>query len=156
MTLGDTGKTRHPGVVADLLVRPGLMIPERALRLRFARGSGPGGQSVNTSDSRVELLYDVRQLPEPFRSRALARLAARLVDGGVLRVVAEDERSQLRNRRLAEQRLTELLRAATAAPPPARRPTRPSRAAVQRRIDAKRRRGAVKRRRAGGSAGDGD
>jgi ribosome-associated protein len=154
MTLGDIGKTRHPGWVADLLVRPGLTIPERALRWRFARSSGPGGQSVNTSDSRVELLYDVRQLPEPLRSRALDRLTARLVDGSVLRVVAEDERSQLRNRRLAEQRLTELLRAATAPPPPARRPTRPSRAAVQRRIDAKRRRGAVKRRRASGNADD--
>lgn len=126
-------------------MRPGVTIADSDLAWRFSRSSGPGGQSVNTSDTRAELRVDLRVLPEPFRTRALARLAARLVDGSVLVVTASDERSQLRNRQAAEQRLGEILRRATAAPPRARRATRPSRGSVERRLSAKKRRGSVKK-----------
>lgn len=129
------------------MVRASLVLPERELHWRFSRASGPGGQGVNTTDSRVELSFDLARspsVPEPLRERALSRLAARLVDG-VLTVVASEQRSQLRNRETARERLTEILRTATAADPPKRRATRPSAGAKRRRLDAKTRRGAVKR-----------
>src|SRR5690349_15211136 len=132
---------------ADLVVTPALVVPAAELRWRFSRSSGPGGQSVNTTDSRVELSLDVAgtsALGAVLRERALAALADRLVDG-VLTVVASEHRSQLQNRRAARARLAALLRAATAPPPRARRPTRPSRAAQDRRIAAKKRRGETKR-----------
>jgi ribosome-associated protein len=128
-------------------VRPGLVIPAAELRWRFSRAGGPGGQSVNTADSRVELSFDVSgspALPADARVWALARLRSRLVDG-VLTVAASEHRSQLSNRRAAERRLAELLRAATAPPPRPRRPTRPTRGSVERRLAGKRRRGEVKR-----------
>ncbi len=136
--------------VADYLrVRGSVTIPRDEFSWRFSRSSGPGGQSVNTADSRVELSWDVarsRALSPTLRERALRRLAHRLVDG-VLTVSASEHRAQLQNRRAAETRLAALLDEALAPPPPRRKPTRPSRAAVQARIDAKRRRGEVKRRR---------
>lgn len=127
---------------------------ESELRWRFSRSSGPGGQGVNTTDSRVELSYDLARspsLPAALRSRALERLGPRLVDG-VLTVVASERRSQLRNREAALARLAALLREALAPPGPPRRPTRPGRGAVERRLDAKRRRAQTKRGR--GRAGD--
>lgn len=135
----------------DLPVRGSVVVPAAELRWRFSRSSGPGGQSVNTTDSRVELSLDVAgtsALGAVLRERALAALADRLVDG-VLTVVASEHRSQLQNRRAARARLAALLRAATAPPPRARRPTRPSRAAQDRRIAAKKRRGETKRLRRG-------
>ncbi len=131
----------------DLRVTPRLVVPEAELSWRFSRSSGPGGQSVNTADTRVELSYDVARSPSlgpVLRARALERLATRLVDGMVT-VTASEHRSQLRNREAAEARLAALLRAATAPPPRHRRPTRPSRSAVQQRLAAKRRRGEIKR-----------
>lgn len=127
----------------DLVVSRSLVIPERELRWRFSRSSGPGGQSVNTTDSRVELTWD------PRTSRALTgplrdRLRHRLPDGPIV-VTASAQRSQWQNRRDARARLADLLRSVTAAPPPVRRPTRPSRAATERRLAAKRRRSQVKR-----------
>jgi ribosome-associated protein len=106
----------------------GVRIPEGDLRWRFSRSSGPGGQSVNTSDSRVELSYDLARsaLPATLRERALRRLEQRLV-GGVLTVVAAEHRSQLRNRDAARARLRGLLVEATAPPQRSRRPTRPTR-----------------------------
>jgi ribosome-associated protein len=104
---------------------------------------------VNTTDSRVELLFDVERsssLPAVWRRRALDRLGDRLVDG-VLRVTAQEERSQHLNRRAAEQRLADALREATAPPPRPRRPTRPSRGAVERRLSAKKKRSETKRAR---------
>jgi ribosome-associated protein len=136
--------------VADLAVRPGLTVAERDLSWRFSRSSGPGGQSVNTSDSRAELRIDLRTLPEPFRSRALERLASRLVDETVLVMTSEVERSQLRNRRAAEERMAALLRSATGAPPRRRRATKPTRGSVERRLSAKRKRSAVKKLRGPG------
>jgi ribosome-associated protein len=133
----------------DLRVNSWLVIPAGELHERFSRSSGPGGQSVNTADSRVELSFDVLRspaLPERERSRALERLASRLTDG-VVTVAAENERSQLMNREAARARLASLLREAVAAPPPPRVATRPTRAARERRLDAKRRRARVKRNR---------
>jgi ribosome-associated protein len=124
------------------------VLPERELRWRFSRSSGPGGQGVNTTDSRVELSVDVaavaRSLPEPVRERLLRRLSARLVNG-VLTVTAAEHRSQLRNREAALGRLAALLAQASMPDPPARRPTRPSARARQRRLDDKTRRSRVKR-----------
>jgi ribosome-associated protein len=123
-----------------------LVIPEAELAVRFSRSSGPGGQGVNTTDSRVELSFDVERSPsleEPYRSRALAYLARRLVDG-VLTISASEHRSQLRNREAAEARLSALLAEAVAPPARPRRATRPSRSAVRRRLDAKARRGQTK------------
>nr|WP_255425810.1 alternative ribosome rescue aminoacyl-tRNA hydrolase ArfB [Pseudonocardia petroleophila] len=128
-------------------VRGPLVLPARELHWRFSRASGPGGQGVNTTDSRVELSFDVARspsVPDDLRSRALARLAGRLVDG-VLTVVASEHRSQLRNREAARERLAATLRGATAADPPTRRPTKPSKGAKRRRMDEKTRRGRVKR-----------
>ncbi len=126
-----------------------LLIPAGELRERFSRSSGPGGQSVNTTDSRVELSFDVGRspsLPEREKNRALARLAARLTDG-VVTVAAETERSQLMNREQARARLAALIREAIAPPPPPRVPTKPTRGARERRLADKRRRAQLKRNR---------
>ena len=134
----------------DLRVNNWLVIPAGELRERFSRSSGPGGQSVNTADTRVELSFDVAHsaaLPEYARARALERLSGRLSDDGVLTVVASEQRSQLLNRRAARGRLAALLREAIAPPQRQRVPTRPGRAAKERRIAEKRQRGAVKRSR---------
>jgi ribosome-associated protein len=134
-------------VADDLRVNNWLVIPASELRERFSRSSGPGGQSVNTADTRVELSFDVAHssaLPEYARARALERLGDRLTDG-VLTVVASEQRSQLLNRRAARGRLAALLREAIAPPPRPRIPTRPGRAARERRIAEKRQRSAVKR-----------
>jgi len=131
----------------DLPIRGPLVLPARELHWRFSRSSGPGGQGVNTADSRVELWFDLGRspsFPPHLRERAERRLAGRLVDG-VLTVVASEHRSQLRNRDAARNRLAALLREAVAPEPPARRPTRPTTGAKRRRLDAKARRGAIKR-----------
>jgi ribosome-associated protein len=131
----------------DLPVRASLVLPVRELRWRFSRSSGPGGQGVNTADSRVELSFDLAgspSVPAHLRERAVRRLAGRLVDG-VLTVAASEHRSQLRNRDAARDRLAATLREALRPDPPARRPTKPTAAARRRRLDAKARRGAVKR-----------
>ena len=125
----------------------GVSIPEAELRWRFSRAGGPGGQGVNTTDSRVELSFDVTAstaLTPEQRDRILQRLSGRLVDG-VLTVVAAEHRSQLRNREAARSRLAAILRQAVTPDPPTRRPTRPSRAARERRLADKRRRTLTKR-----------
>jgi ribosome-associated protein len=133
----------------DLPVNGSLTIPRGELEWRFTRSGGPGGQSVNTADSRVELRFDLAgtsAIPEPLKARALHRLAGRLTDG-VLIVTASEHRYQLDNRRAAATRLVALLVEAMAPPARPRRPTRPSRAAVQARLDSKRRHGQLKRQR---------
>jgi len=140
----------------DLRVNSWLVIPAGELHERFSRSSGPGGQSVNTTDSRVELSFDVLRspaLPERERSRALERLASRLTDG-VVTVAAENERSQLMNREAARARLASLLRESVAPPPPPRVATRPTRGARERRLEGKRRRAQVKRNRRYQPGGD--
>lgn len=133
--------------MGPLRVSRSILIPERELQWRFSRSSGPGGQSVNTADSRVELSLDVASttaLGPVQRGRALERLAGRLVDG-VLTVSAQEERSQLRNREAARERLARILSEAVAPPPPRRRPTRPHRRAVERRLADKKRRSQTKK-----------
>jgi len=133
----------------DLRVNGWLLIPGSELHERFSRSSGPGGQSVNTADSRAELSFDVARsaaLPEWARARITERLAGRLA-GGVLTVAASEQRSQLANRQNTRARLAALLRDAVAPPQRPRVPTRPGRAANERRLKAKRNRGAIKRAR---------
>ena len=136
----------------DLTIAPGpgvsagLTIPSSDLVERFSRSSGPGGQGVNTADSRVELELDVAGSPwlsDGQRRRALAALASRLVDGRLV-VAASEHRQQRRNRVAARDRMAELLRDALAPPPPSRRPTRPTRGSKERRLTAKKRRGETK------------
>jgi ribosome-associated protein len=134
-------------MVGPLRVTRSVVVPEKELRWRFSRSSGPGGQSVNTADSRVQLSLDLTTttaLGPVQRARALARLADRLVDG-VLTVTAQEERSQLRNREIALERLAEILAGAIAPPPRRRRPTKPSKGAVERRVATKQRRAEIKR-----------
>ncbi len=125
----------------------GSVIPPEELTWRFSRSPGPGGQSVNTTDSRVELSYDLAgsdALPPALKQRALRALEGRM-SGGVVTVTASENRSQLRNREAAAARLSALLTEATAPPPKPRRPTRPSRAARERRLADKQRRSEIKR-----------
>jgi ribosome-associated protein len=135
------------GDVTDPIQVRGRTIPADELSWRFSRSSGPGGQSVNTSDTRAELSYDLAAstaLGPVLKKRALRALAGRLVSG-VLTVSASEYRSQLRNREAAAQRLAAVLTEATAAPPAPRRPTRPTRGSKERRLAAKQRRSEVKR-----------
>ena len=130
----------------DVTVR-GRVIPPDELSWRFSRSPGPGGQSVNTTESRVELSYDLAgsdALPPALKERALRALAGRM-PGGVITVTASEHRSQLRNREAAADRMSGLLAEATAPPPRPRRPTRPSRAARERRLADKQRRSQIKR-----------
>ena len=142
--------------VGDLRLPPGrglpngLLIPAGELLERFSRSSGPGGQGVNTTDSRVELSFDLAgsdALTDQQRSRALAALSGRLLDG-VLTITASEHRSQLQNRQAARDRLGRILADALAPPPPPRRATKPSRGARQRRLDVKKQRGQLKAGRA--------
>ncbi|BDV31235.1 alternative ribosome rescue aminoacyl-tRNA hydrolase ArfB [Microbacterium terricola] len=130
-----------------LRVTSGVTIPESELSWRFSRSSGPGGQGVNTADSRAELVWDAAgsaALSELQRERVLERLGGRLVDG-VLTIAASEYRSQLRNRDAARERLVALIADALRPPAPQRRPTKPSRGAKERRLDEKKRRTDVKR-----------
>ena len=136
----------------DLVVRAGpglplpLVIPGDELVERFSRASGPGGQGVNTTDSRVELEFDVVSSPtlsESQRARILAGLGDRVASGRVV-VVASEHRAQRRNRTAARERLADLIRDALAPPPPARRATRPTRGSQLRRLEAKRRQALLK------------
>ena len=132
---------------AGLVVSPALTIPLAELEVRATRAGGPGGQHVNTSSTRIELVWDVATsavLSDEQRARLLARLASRLDRAGRLRVVAQAERSQLQNREAALERLAGLVAAALVVPK-RRRPTKPTRASRERRLAEKRRRGERKR-----------
>ena len=125
----------------DLEVRPGVVVPAVELVERFSRSSGPGGQSVNTTDSRVELEYDVTTssaLTDTQRARVVARLGSPVV------VVASEHRSQHRNRVAARERLASRLRDALLPPAPPRRATKPTRGSQRRRLETKKQRGATK------------
>ena len=120
----------------------GVLIPAAELTERFARSSGPGGQGVNTTDSKVQLSFDVAAsatLTDAQKRRLLHRIA-----DGVLTVESSEERSQFRNRGAARQRLAAMLREALAPPPPKRRATRPTRSSVERRLRSKRQRAEIK------------
>ena len=148
----------RPGTALSVPAGPGLrhgmVIDAAELVERFSRSSGPGGQGVNTTDSRVELDFDpstsraVAALPDAARERLLEHLAPKLV-GGRLVVVASEHRSQRQNRVVARQRLVSILREAVAPDPPARRPTRPTLGSQRRRMESKTRRGRLKSGRRG-------
>lgn len=137
----------------DLVVPPGpgvpqgLTVPAGDLVERFSRSSGPGGQGVNTADSRVELELDVEAFvgfTDTQRRRVLRALDPRLVGGRLLVVAASEHRQQRRNRVAARERMADLLREAMAPPPAPRRATRPTRGSKERRLSAKKRRGETK------------
>ncbi|GLY30870.1 alternative ribosome rescue aminoacyl-tRNA hydrolase ArfB [Kineosporia sp. NBRC 101731] len=134
-------------MAGPLRVNATVTIPENELTWRFSRSSGPGGQSVNTTDSRVQVRWDAAAsgvLTPEQRERLLGRLSSRLVDG-VLQVTSSEQRSQLQNRETAEQRLAQIVAAALAPPARARRATKATRGSQERRIAQKKRRGNVKR-----------
>lgn len=123
----------------DLETPGGIVVPAAAMTWRFSRGTGPGGQGVNTTDSRVELEVDLTALVAP----AAAAERVRHVLGDTVRIVVTTERSQLRNREAALERLAERLDRA-ARPRRPRRPTRPTASSKRRRLAAKRRRSELK------------
>ena len=129
----------------------GLSIPVAELGWRFSRSSGPGGQNVNSTDTRVELIFNLATsaaLPALLKARALNRLAPRLVEGTVV-IVASEHRSQWQNRVAAQRRLVNLLQEAIAPPAAPRRRTKPTRGSVERRLAAKKQRSAIKGKRQG-------
>ncbi|MGW1512314.1 alternative ribosome rescue aminoacyl-tRNA hydrolase ArfB [Streptomyces sp. NPDC002394] len=137
------------GMSGPYPIRGSVSLPEAELQWRFSRSSGPGGQHVNTSDSQVELRFDLAatdSLPEVWKARALERLASRLVNG-VVTVRASEHRSQWRNRETAAVRLAALLAEATAPPPKPRRPTKIPRGINERRLREKKQRSETKRTR---------
>ncbi|WP_412539105.1 alternative ribosome rescue aminoacyl-tRNA hydrolase ArfB [Longispora sp. K20-0274] len=130
-----------------LRVTGSVALPRAELQWRFSRSGGPGGQSVNTADSKAELRFDLANstaIPDYLKARALDRLGDRLLDG-VLVIVASEQRSQLQNRRAAEARLVNLLADALAPPAAPRRPTKVPRRAIQARLRAKKVRGDIKK-----------
>ncbi|WP_375430463.1 alternative ribosome rescue aminoacyl-tRNA hydrolase ArfB [uncultured Friedmanniella sp.] len=144
-------------VDGPLPVSQDLVVEADELRWRFSRSSGPGGQGVNTTDSRVELSWrpdgspGVARLSPLLRERLTERLAGSLVDGAVV-IAASEYRAQLRNRQAARERLVRVLQQALAPPPPRRRRTAPTRGSVERRLQAKKVRSQVKARRGGRGA----
>ncbi|MDN5813963.1 alternative ribosome rescue aminoacyl-tRNA hydrolase ArfB [Arthrobacter sp. AOP36-A1-22] len=133
----------------DLQVSPVLTIPASELGWRFSRSSGPGGQHVNTTDSRVELFWNIAASPtlgEEDRELLLDHLGPRLV-AGTLTVTSSEQRSQRRNRERALEKLAQLIREALAPAGPKRRPTKPTRGSKRRHRAAKKQRSDVKQQR---------
>ncbi|MEO7070378.1 MAG: alternative ribosome rescue aminoacyl-tRNA hydrolase ArfB [Nostocoides sp.] len=146
----------------DLVISPGpgvkhgLTITNAELAERFSKSPGPGGQSVNTTDSRVEVALDVVNsvaFSDTQRLRIVAVLGERLVDGRLV-VTAYEHRSQHRNRAAARERMAALLRDAMAPPPPPRRATKPTRGSQERRLSTKKQRGQTKATRSRPTAAD--
>lgn len=140
-----SSSAHRPGPGGDLSVPAGpglpngLIVPAAELAEQFSRASGPGGQKVNTSDTKAELRFDVTAsavLTDEQRQRLLDRLAGTLVGPEII-IVAREHRSQHQNRVAARRRLATLLRASLAPPPPKRRATKPTRGAQRRRLKAK-------------------
>lgn len=133
----------------DLEITRALSIPESELKWRFSRSSGPGGQHVNTTDSRVELSWSVpgsRVLSDYQRERLLDRLESKLI-AGVITITASEQRSQLRNREIAMQKLAQQVAAALAPDGPSRRATKPTKGSQRRRLATKSRRSETKAQR---------
>ena len=133
-----------------LEVNDDVSIPRDELSIRASRSGGAGGQHVNTSSTRIELLWNIagtRALPQGVRDGVLRRLSSRTNADGVIRIVSSEHRSQLRNRQAAEERLVKLVRSALTVPR-ARRKTAPTRASKEKRLESKKRRAELKKRRA--------
>ncbi|KXF54012.1 peptide chain release factor 1 [Rhodococcus sp. SC4] len=133
-------------VTDDLEITRSLVVPAAELQWRFSRAGGPGGQGVNTTDSRVELrvnLWTLSTLSPSQLERMQVQLGHRIIDG-VVTVTASETRSQLRNRRAARARMAALLRAAVLAESRTRRPTKATKGSHRRRLDAKKQRGQAK------------
>ena len=133
----------------DLTINSRLVIPSKELQWRFSRASGPGGQGVNTTDSRVELVFDLKassSIGHFHKQQLINQLGSRLVVG-CLRVVASEERSQFRNRQVALSRMADILREGLKPLPRARKPTKPNHAAQRRRLERKKQRSQLKRKR---------
>lgn len=143
----DSPRPSDGGPSDALIVNDRIVIPRSELVVRASRSGGAGGQHVNTSSTRIELLWNVhrsRALDDELRARVAAKLAPRLDSQGNVRVVASDRRSQAQNRAAAEHRLVELIRGALIVPK-IRKPTKPSRAAKEKRLSEKRQRSERKR-----------
>ncbi len=133
----------------DLTVNSHLVIPSNELKWRFSKSSGPGGQGVNKTDSKVELIFDIGHssvIGHFHKKRLLERLENRCLNG-CINIVVSEERSQYQNRQLALARLADILREGLKAPPKTRKATKPTRASQKRRFDAKKRRSALKQKR---------
>jgi ribosome-associated protein len=133
----------------EIRINSRMAIPRSELRFKASRSGGPGGQHVNTSSSRIEVVWNVAEsevLTEAERGRLLTKLATRLDSFGQLRVVSQEERSQLRNRQAATERLADVVARALVVPK-RRKPTKPTRASKERRLEAKRKQGQKKRER---------
>ena len=133
----------------DLSINSSLIIPSKELKWRFSRSSGPGGQGVNTTDSRVELIFDIEHssvISSFLKQRILKRLQSKCING-CINIVATQTRSQYQNRQLALSRLENLLQEGLRPPPKARKATKPTIAAQKQRITAKKRRSALKQKR---------
>ena len=131
----------------DVALGRGVLVPESEFEVRTSRSGGPGGQSVNTTDSKVELRWDVTAtsaLTSAQRELVLQRLASRLTDDGVLILQSSEHRSQHRNREAVLARFRAIVGEAL-VPPKVRRRTRPTRASKERRLQAKKLRGETKR-----------
>ncbi len=140
----------------DLIINSMLTIPSKELKWRFSRSSGPGGQGINTTDSRVELIYDIKRsssIGPIHKQRLLKQLESRCIKGCLV-IVASEERSQYQNRQLALTRLAGLLRKGLRKSPQPRKATKPTRAAQIRRIQTKKRRGALKKKRQSNPSSD--
>ena len=140
----------------DLTINSRLVIPSKELKWRFTKASGPGGQGVNTTDSRVELFFDIKRSPtiHPVqKQRLIENLKNRLINNG-LRIVAAEERSQYRNRQIALARLANLLQEGLKLPAKSRRVTKPTQASQIRRLNAKKFRGLLKKKRQQKSSAD--
>src|SRR5205085_7510096 len=132
-----------------LNVTPRIAIPRAELQYRASRAGGPGGQHVNTSSTRIELLWDIensRAVDDVQRDRIRTRLAARLDSDGMVRVVASDRRSQQQNKEAADERLASLVRHALHVPKK-RRATKPTRAAKEKRLNEKKKHSDKKKQR---------
>ncbi|WP_269623487.1 alternative ribosome rescue aminoacyl-tRNA hydrolase ArfB [Prochlorococcus marinus] len=133
----------------DLIINSLLIIPSKELKWRFSRSSGPGGQGVNTTDSRVELIFDIKNssIISPFQKIRLLEQLQNRIRNGCVNIVATEERSQYHNRKLALVRLTNLLQEGLKAPPKSRAATKPTRASQNRRLTTKKHRGELKKKR---------
>ena len=133
----------------DLTINSRLVIPSNELKWRFSRSSGPGGQGVNKTNSRVELVFDIKRSSVfgPFHKKWLLERLENRCDNGCLNIVASEKRSQYQNRQLALARLASLLLEGLKPPPMIREATKPTRASQKRRLITKKHRGALKKKR---------